>query len=356
MRTELAQMQRHPFTIAQPAPRARPGIEGAERHYYGALDQIESLLPEFERVPFETDSRLGYNGRPAGAIANRFMDVIVRREDRVQGLPSVPVGTVSKTYRLMQHRDLFRETRSALRAIGLGADQVQAEAHLTSYGARMQFSVRLPHEFDFDPGDGYPMALQLLCLNSVDGSLPLIVRLGWYRFICANGLLVGTTRMDWRVVHREQKAQPSIEEIFMTGLGVANEEKTALRGWLDTSIDAGQLQAFVDCPLAKAWGVKAAARTWHIAMTGYDATLADPFEKALPHQKTMAPTVPVPGNPHRASSAYHVAQTLAWLAKDPRDAADRLQRMAEIPGLMWDLLGLGLVAGKEESRQIALAA
>jgi hypothetical protein len=356
MRTELAQMQRHPFTIAPPAPRQRPGIEGAERHYYGALDQIESLLPEFERVPFAADSRHGYDGRPAGAIANRFMDVIVRREDRVQGLPSVPVGTVSKTYRLLQHRDLFRETRSALRAIGLAADQVQAEAHLTSYGARMQFSVRLPHEFDFDPGDGNPMALQLLCLNSVDGSLPLHVRLGWYRFVCANGLLVGTTRMDRRVVHREQKASPCIEEIFMTGLGVANEEKTALRAWLDTAIRAGQLQAFVDGPLARAWGVKAAARTWHIAMTGYDAAFADPFEKALPHRKTMEPGVRVPGNPHRAASAYHVAQALAWLAKDPRDAADRLQRMAEIPGLMAELAGLKAAAEPGDSRQIALAA
>jgi hypothetical protein len=356
MRSEMAEMQRHPFTIAERAPRERPRIEGAERHYRGALDQIESLVPQFERVPFGSGPGLDHDGRVAGSIANRFMDMIVRREDRVQGLPSVPVGTVSKTYRLMQHRELFRETRSALRAIGLGSDQVQAEAHLTSYGARMQFSVRLPHEFDFDPGDGNPMALELLCLNSVDGSLPLYVRLGWYRFVCANGLLVGTTRMDWRVVHREQKASPTIEEIFKTGLGVANEEKTALRAWLATAIVERQLQAFADGPLAKGWGIKAAARAWHIAMTGFDAKFSDPFEKALPHMKTMEPGARVPGNPNRATNAYHVAQTLAGLAKDPRDAADRLQRMAEIPGLMAELSGLQECADGGDSRQVALAA
>jgi hypothetical protein len=29
---------------------------------------------------------------------------------------------------------------------------------------------RLPQSNDFDPGDGRPMALRLLCLNSADGS------------------------------------------------------------------------------------------------------------------------------------------------------------------------------------------
>ena len=53
-----------------------------------------------------------------------------------------------------------------------------AEAHLSMYGARMALFVRLPRQFDFDPGDGHPLALRLICLNSVDGSSPFRIPRG----------------------------------------------------------------------------------------------------------------------------------------------------------------------------------
>src|SRR5688572_10475834 len=132
---------------------------GFAKTFRGELDEVLALLPEFDRQPFATD---------AGA-ANAFLDVIVRRENPALGLPAVPVGVVSTRYALLPHVDAGQAVRAAVAAIGVHPREMQAEAHISGYGARKALFVRLPRKYDYDPGDGHPLALQLLCLNSVDG-------------------------------------------------------------------------------------------------------------------------------------------------------------------------------------------
>ncbi|TAK84814.1 MAG: DUF932 domain-containing protein [Betaproteobacteria bacterium] len=98
---------------------------------------------------------------------------------------------------------------------------MRPEAQLSTYGARMALQVRLPRGFDYDPGDGHPLALRLVCLNSVDGTTPMRMLLGWYRFVCANGLAVGTTRCEWRLVHREGMMPADVTPLLQAGLELA---------------------------------------------------------------------------------------------------------------------------------------
>src|SRR5881296_1450081 len=55
---------------------------------------------------------------------------------------------------------LVHEAQAVFRAIGL---------------------IRLPGQYDFDPGDGRPMALRLECFNSVEGSCRFMAVMGWLR-------------------------------------------------------------------------------------------------------------------------------------------------------------------------------
>ncbi len=87
--------------------------------------------------------------------------------------------------------------------------------------------------------------------------------------------------------------------------------------------------------------MRAAARFLHIATTGFDAEPAYPFEPGPPHAKTMTVTRRVAGSPERASSAYDACQILAWIAKDRREAQERVDWMMQIPGLMQSMLGRG---------------
>ena len=295
----------------------------------GELDDVLARLPAFDRVPFSA---------PDG-IDNQFLDAIVRREEPRRGLPAVPVAVVSKRYQLLPHPEAADAVRAALRSIGVHPRDMAAEAQLTSYGARMHLQVRLPREFDFDPGDGHPMALRLICLNSVDGSSPLRMLLGWYRFVCANGLVVGATRNEWRLIHREGMMPADVAPLLQAGLELAEREKAALVEWRTTPVAASRLRPFADGRLASAWGVRLAARFLHIAVTGFDAELAYPFEPGPPSAKTMAPSRRVPGSPAFVQTAWDACQSLAWLAKERRDPRERVEKMLQIPELMQGVLG-----------------
>jgi len=82
-----------------------------------------------------------------------------------------------------------------------------------------------------------------------------------------------------------------------------------------------------------------AARFLHIAVTGFDAELADPFEAGPPSAKTLTLTRRVRGSPAFAQSAWEACQALAWLAKERRDPRERIERMLQIPELMQALMG-----------------
>lgn len=303
---------------------------GLERSHKGELDEILPLIPGFDRVPFG-----------AGAGENAFLDAIVRRANPEQGLGAVPVGVVSKRYCLVPHMDVALSVRSALAASGVHPREMDAEAYFTVYGARMALFVRLPRAYDFDPGDGHPMALRLLCLNSVDGSSPLRMLLGWYRFVCANGLAVGTTQSELRFAHREGSISGDIPELLRAGIALAEREKAALRDWVHLQVPLSRLVNFADAELATIWGVRAAARFLHIATTGFDAEPAYPFEAGPAHVKTMTSTRRVAGSPERATSAYDACQILAWIAKDRREPQARVDWMLQIPGLMQMMIGRG---------------
>lgn len=316
-------------TPPAPTPRtARIAAAAIDRSYKGELDEVVERLPEFERVPF---------GTQAGA-SNAYLDAIVRCPDPVLRLPEIPVGVVSKRYQLVTHGEAALAVRHALCAAGVHPREMDAEAHLSVYGARMALFVRMPRSHDFDPGDGQPMALRVILLNSVDGSSPLRVLLGWYRFVCANGLVVGTTRSELRLAHREGARPEVIDDVLREGMQLAARERTVLKIWRDLPIDSRRLVTFTDEDLASAWGVRAAARFLVIATTGFDAEPADPFEPGPPHAKTMLRTRRVPGSPDFARTAWEACQALAWIAKDRRDPAQGVERMMQIPELMQALL------------------
>ena len=303
----------------------------------GTLDELARGVPGFIRRPFAL-------GEGAERAHPRY-DVIVR-EERPDGSGRVPVGVVSKRYRLVQHGELIGALRRALAANGIGPAEAEGELRLSEFGARMALALVLPDRYGFDPGDGHRLGLRLLVVNSVDGSCGLRFLLGWYRFVCSNGLVVGTTRLKCHYAHRQQLATADVGGLLGRGIALAREEQASLREWLATPVFRDTLAQWADGPVRRSWGVKAAARVWHICTTGHDGEPARPAERALPHQREMKPGERVPGSPGTAANAYHVSQALAWLAKERRDVEESLEWMAGIPGLMRSLVGGGAIPGR----------
>ncbi|HEX6828336.1 MAG TPA: DUF932 domain-containing protein [Burkholderiales bacterium] len=296
----------------------------------GSLDELAKSVPGFARRPFALGG--------AGEAAHPRFDMIVR-EARPDGGDRVPVGVVSKRYRLVQHGDLIRALQQALSANGIGPPEAEGELRLSEFGARMALALVLPDRYGFDPGDGHRLGLRLLVVNSVDGSCGLRFLLGWYRFVCCNGLVVGTTRLKCHFAHRQSLAITEVGDVLRRGITLAREEQASLRAWLAAPVARDELARWVDGPVRRSWGVKAAVRAWHICATGHDAELVRTGQRAPPHRRAAELRAQVPGSPRPATNAYHVSQALAWLAKERRDVEESLEWMAGIPGLMRSLVG-----------------
>ncbi len=72
---------------------------------------------------------------------------------------------------------------------------------ISEYGTRIAIRATLAAKYAFTPDDGQAMALTFELFNSVDGSVPLMAAVGWFRFVCSNGLVVGTTSAKVRQRH-----------------------------------------------------------------------------------------------------------------------------------------------------------
>lgn len=295
----------------------------------GSFNELYKRIPNFERRPFTFESR--------PVDTNRFYDLIVRQPVR-DDPATVPVGVVSKTYSLIQHHEIATEARKAIEGIGVKCDEIECSLSLTSYGERMALFLKLPGDFQFDPGDGYPMTLRLCCYNSVDGNSGLMAHVGWYRLVCSNGLVVGVTTSRFQAIHNRHLQIDEVGLALRTGLASAAGEKRIFARWIKMLVTEDRLVRWVDGPLTKRWGVTAATRAFHIALNGHDVRFANPFEKARASTRTVNRLANVPGALAPARNAYAVCQALSWLAKERNDMQERLQRTREIPGLMAQLL------------------
>jgi hypothetical protein len=125
----------------------------------GKVGDLFPRIPLLSRHPFRV-----------GGEENRFKDEIRREPVRINEEP-LPIATVSKSYSLIQHRDVLASVFRALKMIGLDISGETSSLLLSEYGERMQWSCQIPN-IDFDPGDGYPIVLRINCLNSWTLVLP----------------------------------------------------------------------------------------------------------------------------------------------------------------------------------------
>jgi hypothetical protein len=139
-----------------------------------------NVLPHFGRQPFGMASP---NGDDLGI--NSYLDMVYRLPIRQSEKP-VPVGVVSKNYRLLDHHQILRTIQESVAKRKLELENVRVVAEWTIHGERAHFSIIFPPEEYFTVGTvGYEdeMRFRIEVFNSVDGSCRLMAVGGWLRFV-----------------------------------------------------------------------------------------------------------------------------------------------------------------------------
>lgn len=300
--------------------------------YKDITTSIGEYLPDFERRSFNLHT-------PDGNLTsiNPNLDIIVRKPYQDDPHP-VPIGLVSKDYRLIPHREVLSVAIDALKANSIDPAQTLSELNITQFGERMTMSTYLPEKYNFDPGDGHELAMRLECFNSVDGSCRFKVFMGWFRFVCSNGLVLGVKKSAFERRHLNSLTIDDIRSVLENGLSNIEEEKSQFTAWKARRIKLDDIVGWVNDDVRQAWGFKAATRVYHIARSGYDVKIKGSYKGEKPTTILTEQTEKIPGTPDKIGNAYDISQVLAWLAKERNDLQEQLEWRERIPDLINKLI------------------
>jgi hypothetical protein len=292
----------------------------------GPLCSVVEELPQFSRIPFLMDR---YENPTADLIA---------RMPKNRHEPVVPLAMVSKNYALIQHHEVVRALCDALESFRVEPRLLASQLTLSQFGERMYLRLVLPNWVFVVSGPNDLMAMQVHCLNSVDGSTALQIRLGWYRFICSNGLYFGEEAATLRRLHTSELRIRDIAQILEGQLSRYDDERKTLLEWQKTRVSLDKVRAWVDDQVRERWGVYAAARLWHIATTGHDGAPQRVKERIKPSEYVVTNDVKVPGTPAQVQTAFDINQSLSWLAGRHDNVQGQLERAAQICTLTQSLI------------------
>lgn len=296
--------------------------------FEGSIEETATLLPRFERRKFALAPEKGNV-----MLSNVRLEMIVRMAG-MHGMDAVPVGIASKDYALIQHTDVLAAARASLENAGIDLADVTCHLQLTEYGERMALGIILPESYAFAASDGYPLSLRLECINSVEGSTRFRAMMGWYRFVCSNGLVIGSTRSELHRRHSGGSHVHEMQQILISGIKEAMREKALFSIWQSKTVTMEMMTPWLTDVVRKTWGLKAAARVYHIAISGHDAVIQGPYKGKTPLTLLVRPGAVVPGSVQLCRTLYDLAQILAWLAKDRKDVQEQLEWRGLIPGMI----------------------
>lgn len=287
----------------------------------GSPDHVRSQLVQFKRAELQL----------FGLGENDNFDMVVSDSEDALKAPS-PVGLISKTYSLIQHRAVFdRAIDFVSQATNRPVENVRVST--TSHGERFWMRVNFGEGFRIAP-DGSDVGLQLLCRNAVDGSSAVRAELGWFRFACSNGMLVGLKLGKVRLAHKEGADLGQVFESLDRQMAEADEDRTKMAEWVNVKIQPEVIQRWADMIVQPTWGALSACRVWHICTSGQDVSFTPPFRKENPTQKTVKWLGQVPGSPERAENLYAVAQALSWVSSHRTDRMEAESMTRQIPKLL----------------------
>jgi hypothetical protein len=300
----------------------------------GTIAEVLKHLPHFGRQPF---SMASVNGDEVGI--NPFLDMVYKIATR-QGETSVPVGVVSKNYRLVDHHQVLRTVQAALIESQINLAEVHTRADWTTQGERARFSLIFPPEalFAIPLDEDDELRFRIEIFNSVEGSYRLTAVAGWLRLVCSNGLMLGTALIHLRQQHRQQLQIEELGKLLRGAIQLVERDRETVKRWIFESIDPRIVNTWVDEDVLKAWGMKAAVRVLGLLSEGCDVEPAGELKGRKPSEIGTRQVRPVPGIHGSAKHLFEVSQALSWLAGQRSELSEDLEWRAQVPELMDKLI------------------
>ncbi len=301
------------------------------------VNQLLDWIPHFNRVPFKL-----HNGG-----TNKYLEMIIRESLSTDGKlikdrQNIPVCTATKQYHLFQHRDVFKALVDALKLVVSDEMPLEATLKITEYGESMWVSFILENH-QLNDAEQYPFFLEVSGLNTIGAGKALDIRLSWYEPKYNTRIPYGwlsAKEVNFKKEHRKKEKEldsdaftNDIYSFLLTHLVHISGERTYYSRWKEAKITQNTLARWVDKDVLEKWKYEKAARTYHIAMEGYDIQVKtldnNDDEQVVDSPKMIPPPSELTSDPNKArfyvqkekaperfapsEDAFHLSLILSWI-------------------------------------------
>jgi hypothetical protein len=104
-----------------------------------------------------------------------------------------------------------------------------------------------------------------------------MILLGWYRFVCSNGLVIGESKIEIKERHKQGLELASIGWRLRQALASVEADCVTMKNWQVEKVVIDDIATWANERVSEHWGIKAAARIFHICDSGQDSEIKDPF-------------------------------------------------------------------------------
>ena len=160
-----------------------------------------------------------------------------RKAIHVQGSSAAPISIFKKGYNISgaQYSDMYTQMVNICKASDVDCTGVSVDSSVAPNGARGTIKITLPaHTVETARGD--ETQLQILGYNSVDGSWPMVIRMGAVRMACTNGQIMIDDFAVYKAKHTMSLDLGHARRKMAALLNSYTEEVDRWRGWSTDSI------------------------------------------------------------------------------------------------------------------------
>ena len=160
-----------------------------------------------------------------------------RKAIHVQGSSAAPISIFKKGYNISgaQYSDMYTQMVNICKASDVDCTGVSVDSSVSPNGARGTIKITLPaHTVETARGD--ETQLQILGYNSVDGSWPMVIRMGAVRMACINGQIMVDDFAVYKAKHTMSLDLGHARRKMAALLNSYTEEVERWRGWSTDSI------------------------------------------------------------------------------------------------------------------------
>jgi hypothetical protein len=127
--------------------------------------------------------------------------VIPGKKSLINERTGMPMSVVSTSYRTVSNEEIFNSFLRNVIDSGIDATDAEVNVKFANNGAKTMVDFRFPNETVTTAGDTSPTQLQIVALNSFDGSTRYMTKVGGFRLKCLNGQIIGKTVGSYSSTH-----------------------------------------------------------------------------------------------------------------------------------------------------------